>query len=395
MAIEQVASRGRDAEMEAALASAGWRTWLRWLVLSGSIVWVAVMVPVVWRLTAAEVRNPFDMDSVLVNAIQVTGIMTIRFGPILALAVIAALASVALVTGLVSLLRSGSPGGRGAGLLLPTLGAATVAFVFVLAVPRRTSVGAVEIGLGAWLVLLVSWPLAAARALPSKRREARRMLGVLAVLAIGGHAVPALVSALWSGSFWIRLPAIAGIQVLIVLVLALAKSGSDAFDDLSLRRPPRRAVLVLIASTLPFVLLVAVPGRLPPTLPPGAVALLMLSTLGAELLYRGYGFLRLRRAGWGFWHAALAPAAIAAVPAVERIGQMQGATLQALLGLASALWLAWLLDRWQSLWMTIGFAAALVVLAVFSTPEGVWLNAALRLAIMSVAVVLTVRFAPR
>jgi hypothetical protein len=119
---------------------------------------------------------------------------------------------------------------------------------------------------------------------------------------------------------------------------------------------------------------------------------LMAFAVTTELVFRGFAFLRLREAGARFVVAAVVPGIIAVAPFILFISP--DTVWPAFVGLlAQAIWLAWLVERWNSTWVAIVSAALLAVAwdNFVTLPQGtrVWFELGLRLWIIGMSVALT------
>jgi len=118
-----------------------------------------------------------------------------------------------------------------------------------------------------------------------------------------------------------------------------------------------------------------------------------------EVLTRGFGFLSLRRAGWGVWPAALACALVTGLTHIEK-----GHTVASILGLffftaLGSATFCWLVERWGSLWFAFGLHALMnfwwELFNVAPTALGGWYAAVLQNGSVLLAILITLRFTRR
>jgi hypothetical protein len=177
----------------------------------------------------------------------------------------------------------------------------------------------------------------------------------------------------------------------VAVGLGMESLRGDAVPDaLGIRLPvSRRAWLVALlpAVSILFVQLLN-PGGLVWVRPLPAIAV----AITAEIAFRGYAFLQLRRAGARFLVAALIPGTIALMPYIIQL--RSGLAVLVIAGLlAQSVWLAWLVERWKSVWIAI--ASMLLLTAGLRGIHGltadmwVWLTLLLRLWIIGMSVAMT------
>ena len=167
--------------------------------------------------------------------------------------------------------------------------------------------------------------------------------------------------------------------------------GNAMRDALALCRPAARhawLVALLPAVTILFAQMLSPAGfTYDATLP--AVATVAVVT---EITFRGFAFLRLRQAGVRFLAAALIPGVIALTPHISDIRHhLDLLTIAGLL--AQSVWLAWLVERWKSVWIaivsTLLLTAGIDGFAMLTHETRTWLSLALRLWIIGMSVALT------
>lgn len=94
--------------------------------------------------------------------------------------------------------------------------------------------------------------------------------------------------------------------------------------------------------------------------PPEVLYLAVISPMAEELVYRGFAFGLLRKvAGWGFWPAALLPAAFFAWGHLDQADDLAGAAMTVALTGVGALLFAWLFEKWDGLWVPLGLHVAM------------------------------------
>jgi membrane protease YdiL (CAAX protease family) len=127
----------------------------------------------------------------------------------------------------------------------------------------------------------------------------------------------------------------------------------------------------------------------------------VLSPFVEEIAFRGYLFRQLhRRAGWGFWPAALLNAALFGLVHIYQAFTSTGLDLQNLAGIVAitalgGLFFAWLFVRWQdNLWVPFAVHAFMNLwwdlFAIDETALGGWLANGVRFASLGLAVALTI-----
>lgn len=188
----------------------------------------------------------------------------------------------------------------------------------------------------------------------------------------------------------------------VVLVIAaiswLRRIGPvGALREIGLLRPPHIGFLFALLACLPLWLVFAIVNPLAESFPVAEVFYLsVLSPLAEEVVYRGFAFGQLRRlAGWGFWPAALLPAAIFGWGHAEGSGDLgTGLAIFLITGVGSVL-AAWFYERWGfNLWVPF-FLHCLMNLAwnVFTVGESAfagWLPTVLQVTTLGLAALLTI-----
>lgn len=193
-------------------------------------------------------------------------------------------------------------------------------------------------------------------------------------------------------------------QLLVALgVAALVVGPRHAVAALGLRGRPLRALLLAAALTAPMAIGLAlqVPPALTAGVPIDLLRMALLPGFGEEVLYRGLLFgLLFRYAGWGFLPAALLAALVFGAAHLYQGGDPgEAAGIFALTALGS-LWFAWLYVEWDhDLWVPIAFHVLMnawwIVFPVADNAMGPAWTVGLRLAVLLLAVVVTLARAAR
>lgn len=210
----------------------------------------------------------------------------------------------------------------------------------------------------------------------------------------------------WSG--YPRMLALAlvayGPQLLVALGVARLVAGpGHAVAALGLRGHPLRALLLAAVLTAPMAIGLAlhVPPALTAALPVDLLRMAVLPGFGEEVLYRGLLFgLLFRYAGWGFLPAALLAALVFGAAHLYQGGDPgEAAGIFALTAIGS-LWFAWLYVEWaDDLWVPIAFHMLMnawwIVFPVADNAMGPAWTVGLRLAVVLLAVLVTIARAAR
>ena len=195
-----------------------------------------------------------------------------------------------------------------------------------------------------------------------------------------------------------------GPQLLVALgVAALVAGPRHAGAALGLRGRPLRALLLAAVLTAPMAIGLAaqVPPALTAQVPIDLLRMAVLPGFGEEVLYRGLLFgLLFRYAGWGFLPAALLAALVFGAAHLYQGGDPgEAAGIFALTALGS-LWFAWLYVEWDfELWVPVAFHVLMnawwILFPVAENAMGPGWTVALRLAVLVLAVVVTLSAARR
>lgn len=191
----------------------------------------------------------------------------------------------------------------------------------------------------------------------------------------------------------------------LALRLTAGLGPAKALRELGLRAPIVRPLLFGLLVTSPM--LIAFSATSPVDRELGLVSVLfgaLFWPLAEEILYRGYAFRQLfERAGWGFWPAALAIAAVFGAGHLYQVAtgglSVWGGVGVFLITAAGSVFFSWLFLRWSfNLWVPFAVHALMnlwwQVFAVDQTALGGWLANAARLATLLVAVVATWKLTP-
>lgn len=210
----------------------------------------------------------------------------------------------------------------------------------------------------------------------------------------------------WSGAA--RTAALVALAYLPHWIVALGLAAvltrpRDALRLLGLDGRPLRALLLGLLVTAPMVLALALKAPLTWTAdtPHALMRHALLPGFGEELLYRGLLFgLLVRLAGWGFMPAALTGAVVFGAAHLSQGGSpIEAAGIAALTALGGV-WFAWLYIEWDfDLWVPamlhILMNAWWVLFPVADNALGPVWAVAVRLLVIALSIVVTVRFATR
>jgi hypothetical protein len=181
--------------------------------------------------------------------------------------------------------------------------------------------------------------------------------------------------------------------LLAALALCLrfeAHSGIAVRDALALRQPlSSRAWLVAALPALTILFAHLLSGGFTYTV---SLPAILIVAVVSEIVFRGFAFQRLRRGGDTFMNAALVAGALGLIPQFIHI--RHPFDLIPIAGvLAQSVWLAWLVERWKSVWIAAVSVLLLIVglngLSMFMDGTGVWLRLGVRLWIIGMSVALT------
>lgn len=148
------------------------------------------------------------------------------------------------------------------------------------------------------------------------------------------------------------------IEVLVVLLLTFAllrNSERNVLETLGLADSPLRGIGAAAIMVLPLYLVFATTFSVAEFVPLEALYLAFVSPFAEELAFRGFAFGLLRKvAGWGFWPAALVPAAFFGWGHVDQASDPTGIVMTLALTGVGALLFAWLFEKWGGLWVPLG-----------------------------------------
>lgn len=250
---------------------------------------------------------------------------------------------------------------------------------------------------------------AAVSAAPSlaKRKTALLALAIFFVALLVSHAVYAWE---WLGGLprplgWSVQPVLVLALVVAGIALVLGRGAAGVAAELGLARPFLSPLLFALMATLPMAIGFGLGDD--PRLDLDWLSLaftLAVWPVAEEILFRGFAFRQLhRRAGWGFFSAALVPAALFAVIHVTvfffRDQDLRLPLLAAGASLLGALFFAWLFVAWgDNLWAPAAFHGVMNFwwegFGVDRTGVGTWGGNLLRLSAVVLAVLLTVGWKP-
>lgn len=199
---------------------------------------------------------------------------------------------------------------------------------------------------------------------------------------------------------WLEDPIRQGILVALGL-FALGLAPRTWARELGLDRGLGTGLAFGLLATLPMAIGFAATGELNPAIDPlFLVFSVVVWSLAEEIVFRGFAFgLLRRRAGWGFWPAALATAAVFGLGhlynvAVRDAAVMEAVGVVAITGIGGVLF-AWIYERWDTLWAPYAVHAAMnlwwIVFAVDEHALGGWAANAFRLVAVVVVIVWTAR----
>lgn len=182
------------------------------------------------------------------------------------------------------------------------------------------------------------------------------ILGVFLVLEFGTSWAVRLALPELAG--WGRWALMNGLQLTGCLLATMAlyrASPASALRQLGLVASIPRAAAFGLAVTIPMPLLFAATGPLASGVDPRDLLLgAGLSPLAEEVLFRGFAFwLLYRLAGWGFWAAALVPAAIFGFGHFSQGQDLGSAAGILVITAVGSVWWSWLLMRWENLWIPV------------------------------------------
>lgn len=153
------------------------------------------------------------------------------------------------------------------------------------------------------------------------------------------------------------------IEVILVFAVALALlrgAGRGAMDMLGIGGAPWHGLMAAALMVLPLYLVFAFAFTIVEIVPMEVLYLSAISPFAEELAYRGLAFGLLRKvAGWGFWPAALLPAAFFAYGHLGQASDLTEIIMTLALTGVGALVFAWLFEKWGSLWVPIGLHIAM------------------------------------
>jgi hypothetical protein len=192
---------------------------------------------------------------------------------------------------------------------------------------------------------------------------------------------------------------ISGAALCVLAVWLIRRAGlRDVFRELGLSAPILPAIGFALGVSLPMLIGFALTRSLTPRLE--ILPLLFLavfSPLIEELEFRGFGVRQLQRGtGWPFWAAVWPSAVLFGLVHVEQgQGMAEMAGLFFLTG-SGGLLFAWLVYRWQNLWVPVALHICLnlwwELFSVSRNAMGGWFPFALQTLTMLLAIVVTLYF---
>jgi len=186
------------------------------------------------------------------------------------------------------------------------------------------------------------------------------------------------------------------ILLVVLAVILLRRVGlPEALRELGFLRRPWPGLIFAMVACLPLWAVFSLTMPMARELDPWAVLYLAgLSPLAEEAVFRGFAFGQLRKAGWGFWPAALVPAVVFGLVHIrggDSLGQTAGVFAITAVG---GLLFSFVFERWEgSLWAPWGLHALMNlswnVFAVGESALAGWLPTAMQATTVLVAVALT------
>jgi len=242
----------------------------------------------------------------------------------------------------------------------------------------------------------------------SPERAAALTLAVFVAALLVSHAVFTwtwLATALPRPLSWLVQPVLAVALVWAGLRWLRPAGGPGVAEELGLARPLVAPLLFALMASLPMAIGFGLGDDPLRSLDWLSLAFtLAVWPVAEEILFRGFAFRQLhRRAGWGFFSAALVPAALFAVIHVTvfffRDQDLQLPLLAAGASLLGALFFSWLFVAWgDNLWAPAAFHGVMNFwwegFGVDRTGVGTWGGNLLRLSAVVLAVLLTVGWKP-
>jgi len=235
-------------------------------------------------------------------------------------------------------------------------------------------------------------------------RSLTRAVLVLAVFALVTwlhelvRRVPAYRALYDTNPFYVPEGFRSAVEILLVVlaVILLRRVGiPEALRELGFLRRPWPGLIFAMVACLPLWAVFSLTMPMARELDPWAVLYLAgLSPLAEEAVFRGFAFGQLRKAGWGFWPAALVPAVVFGLVHLtggQSPGQAAGVFAITAVG---GLVFSFVFERWDgSLWAPWGLHALMNlswnVFAVGESALAGWLPTAMQATTVLVAVALT------
>lgn len=146
-------------------------------------------------------------------------------------------------------------------------------------------------------------------------------------------------------------------EVVIVLAIAAAVlrgSGQSLFSVVGLNAAPWNGLKAAALMVLPLYAVFAFAFSIAEMVPVEVLYLAFISPFAEELVYRGFAFGMLRKvAGWGFWPAALLPAAFFAWGHLDQANDVASIVMTVVLVGGGAILFSWLFEKWNGLWVPL------------------------------------------
>lgn len=142
--------------------------------------------------------------------------------------------------------------------------------------------------------------------------------------------------------------------VVAIAAGALRGSGQPLLGVLGLNTAPWNGLKAAALMVLPLYAVFAFAFSIAGFVPAEVLYLAFISPFAEELVYRGFAFGMLRKvAGWGFWPAALLPAAFFAWGHLDQANDLAATIMTVVLVGGGAILFSWLFEKWNGLWVPL------------------------------------------
>lgn len=162
--------------------------------------------------------------------------------------------------------------------------------------------------------------------------------------------------------------------VLILAVVIIRGSGQPTLGVLGLNREPWTGLKAAALMVTPLYVVFFLVFEITDFVTMEVLYLAAISPVAEELVYRGFAFGMLRKvARWGFWPAALLPAAFFAWGHIDQANDIVSTVMTILLTGGGALIFSWLFEKWDGLWVPIGLHVAMnLAWNIFAVGDGAY-----------------------